>query len=126
MRQISSKESKTEPAGSSNEYLIEGVILSWFAIGACPTTVHRSNEAQPTNFLLDQNYPTPFNPTTKISYIIAQLAFVALKVYDIVGRDVQTLIKEFQQFDRYSFNFYSIRPASGVYFYKLQAGNNFS
>ncbi|HEX9973922.1 MAG TPA: T9SS type A sorting domain-containing protein, partial [bacterium] len=126
LRQISLKESKTEPAGSSTEYVTEGMLPSWFAIGERPTTVEISSQVQPTDFLLAQNYPNPFNPSTKISYSIPLSGFVTLKVYDIAGREVQTLVHEFRPAGSYTFEFDGGRMASGVYFYRLQVGDRFS
>ncbi len=79
--------------------------------------------ATPTTFLLAQNYPNPFNPTTKIEYGIASIGFVSLKVYDLLGRTVATLVSEVRKPGRYEVRFDGSRLPSGVYFYKLQAGN---
>ena len=76
--------------------------------------------------MLAQNYPNPFNPVTKIAYAIPQPGFVTLKVYDMVGREVQTLVNEFQSAGRYTFDFDGRKLATGVYFYKLQVGDRFS
>jgi hypothetical protein len=126
LRQIALKESKTEPAGSSTEYVSEGMLPSWFAIGSRTSITDSPNEVQPTDFLLAQNYPNPFNPATKISYAIPQAGFVTLKIYDIAGREVQTLVNGFQQAGRYTFDFEGKKLATGVYFYKLQVGDRFS
>jgi hypothetical protein len=75
------------------------------------------------NYQLMQNYPNPFNPETIISYSIANPGFVLLKVYDMLGREVQTLVNEFQSAKRYSISFDASDLSSGVYFYKLQAGD---
>ena len=93
--------------------------------------VKESNEI-PKQFSLEQNYPNPFNPETVISYQLAVSSYVTLKVYDLLGREVATLVNEFKQAGVYNSQF-SIRnlPAgrqglqlsSGVYFYRLQAGN---
>ncbi len=82
-------------------------------------------------FELKQNYPNPFNPTTTISYVIpnvetqnfASLQIVTLKVYDILGREVATLVNKKQTPGKYSVQFNGRSLASGVYFYTLQAGN---
>jgi photosystem II stability/assembly factor-like uncharacterized protein len=82
----------------------------------------------PQRFELKQNYPNPFNPSTIIRYQIKDSRFVTLKVYDILGREIETLVNEFQKAGTYETQFpdnqYTINQmASGVYFYKLIAGD---
>ncbi|MEW6701601.1 MAG: discoidin domain-containing protein, partial [Bacteroidota bacterium] len=77
----------------------------------------------PTSFFLSQNFPNPFNPETVISYHLPVNSFVTLKVYDILGREVATLVNEYQQAGIYNSQF-AIRNyqlSSGVYFYRLHA-----
>ncbi|MEW6508557.1 MAG: T9SS type A sorting domain-containing protein [Bacteroidota bacterium] len=75
----------------------------------------------PAGFSLEQNYPNPFNPSTTISYQLANGGYVQLKVYDVLGREVATLVDEYKQPGRYSSTFYTLRStlSSGVYFYRL-------
>ncbi len=75
------------------------------------------------NFSLVQNYPNPFNPTTKIEYSIPHQSFVILKVYDILGREVVTLVNEEKAAGNYNVAFDGSALSSGVYFYKIQTGN---
>jgi len=79
------------------------------------------------NYMLEQNYPNPFNPSTTISYQLPQNAFVTLKVYNILGREVATLVNEEKNAGRYTvtFNAAGINSSlsSGVYFYRIQAGS---
>lgn len=77
----------------------------------------------PNNYQLYQNYPNPFNPTTKIKYSIPQTSFVTLKVYDILGRGVTTLVNEEKPVGNYEVEFSSNALANGIYFYRLQTGN---
>ncbi len=90
----------------------------------------------PTKFELSQNYPNPFNPITKIRYSIPtpsassplakgrnEVGFVSLKVYDILGNEVATLVNEEQQAGVYEVGFNPNGLASGIYFYKLQSGS---
>ncbi len=77
----------------------------------------------PAEFALLQNYPNPFNPVTIISYNLPKRAHVLLKVYDILGSEVATLINKEQNAGRYSFNFNASNISSGVYFYSLKAGD---
>ncbi len=80
----------------------------------------------PGIFRLDQNYPNPFNPTTTITYELPQAAHVRLTVCDILGREVQTLVNEMKQPGRYETTFNASKLASGVYFYRLRAGDYMS
>lgn len=83
------------------------------------------------SFILDQNYPNPFNPSTTIRFTIPfviasetkQSQFVTLKVYDVLGNEVATLSNEEKPAGRYEVNFDASGLSSGIYFYKLQAGN---
>ncbi len=75
----------------------------------------------PTSFSLEQNYPNPFNPVTKIRYSISQPAFVTLKVYDMLGKEIQTLIQSYQDRGEYRIPFNASDYASGVYYYRLSA-----
>jgi Secretion system C-terminal sorting domain len=94
------------------------------------------NNSIPSDFVLQQNFPNPFNPTTKIKYSIPfppassplangrnEVGFVTLKVYDILGREIITLVNEFKEPGNYEVEFNAGLLASGIYFYKLQAGS---
>ncbi|MBK7629813.1 MAG: T9SS type A sorting domain-containing protein [Ignavibacteriales bacterium] len=78
---------------------------------------------QPTQFVLDQNYPNPFNPTTKISFSISEKSFTTLKIYDILGNEVASLLYEEKPAGRYEIQFDASSLSSGVYLYKLQSNN---
>ena len=88
------------------------------------------NNSIPTSFSLLQNYPNPFNPTTKIKFTIPaviasgtkQSQFVSLKVYDILGNEVATLVSEEKPAGAYEVIFDGTKLSSGVYIYKLEAG----
>ena len=90
-------------------------------------TIIEGEKLYPTEFSLEQNYPNPFNPSTKISWQSPVAGWQILKVYDILGNEVATLVNEFKDAGSYEieFNPSSIKhyPSSGVYFYRLQAGN---
>jgi beta-mannanase len=77
----------------------------------------------PANFQLYQNHPNPFNPATKIEFDILQECFVTLKVYNSIGREVKTLVNEEKSPNHYEVNFYGSGLPSGVYLYRLKAGN---
>ncbi|NTV89597.1 MAG: T9SS type A sorting domain-containing protein [Clostridiales bacterium] len=76
-----------------------------------------------SEFKLEQNYPNPFNPATTIKYSIAQPGNVTLKVYDILGSEVATLINEEKPAGVYEVEFEASTFSSGIYFYKIQAGS---
>jgi hypothetical protein len=76
----------------------------------------------PGEFYLGQNYPNPFNPTTTISYSIPQDGLVTLKVYDVLGNEVKTLINEFQVAGTSEISFDGSALSSGVYYYQMISG----
>ncbi|MFC1569299.1 DUF5060 domain-containing protein [bacterium] len=80
----------------------------------------------PKGFNLRPNYPNPFNPKTIIGYSMHQSDYVTLKVYDTLGQEIETLVNEFKQADTYQVSFDADDLASGIYFYSLYIGNNFS
>ena len=99
-----------------------------FLLNLNPTYVTSLMPEQKTKlekFNLNQNYPNPFNAETKISYSIPTSDFITLKIYDTLGKETSTLVNEFQKANTYSVNFDSINLSSGVYFYRLQVGNDF-
>ena len=69
---------------------------------------------------LHQNYPNPFNPTTKISYQIPELSYVKLKIYDVLGKEIATLVSEEKPAGNYEINFNAFDVTSGIYFYQLE------
>jgi len=74
-------------------------------------------------FNLEQNYPNPFNPATKIKYQIPELNLITIKVYDVLGNEVATLLNEEKTQGFYTIEFEASKLTSGVYFYQLRAGN---
>ncbi len=84
------------------------------------------NEAapKPHNYSLGQNFPNPFNPTTTIGYKLSALSSVTLKIYDVLGREVTTLVNGRQNEGSYTVKFDASRLSSGLYFYKLVAQDN--
>jgi hypothetical protein len=77
----------------------------------------------PGVFALEQNYPNPFNPITIINFQLPIVNFVTLKIYDILGREVTTLVSEKLSPGTYNAEWNASGFASGVYFYRLQAGD---
>lgn len=88
------------------------------------TTIHSENNVIPSDFKLNQNYPNPFNPSTTINFSIPKSEFVTLKIYNILGKEVATVVN--QKLEAGSYNELFEAPSdltSGVYFYKLTAGS---
>lgn len=77
----------------------------------------------PEGFFLYQNYPNPFNPRTNIGFRIADFGFVSLKIYDMLGNEVATLVDEYKPAGTYEVTFNSAGLSSGVYFYQLSVGD---
>ncbi|MBK7868346.1 MAG: T9SS type A sorting domain-containing protein [Ignavibacteriales bacterium] len=82
-----------------------------------------TNSGIPDRYELFQSYPNPFNPTTTIKYSIPRVSFVNIRIYDILGREVKTLVNEEKLPGIYSIQFNGGNFTSGVYFYRLQAGS---
>ncbi len=81
------------------------------------------NIIQPTEFVLNQNYPNPFNPTTIINYSIPKASFISIKVYDVLGREIETLVNDEKPSGNYKIEFNGSKLTSGIYFYRMQAGD---
>jgi hypothetical protein len=77
----------------------------------------------PTQFSLMQNYPNPFNPSTTIKYDLPRASQVSLTVYDVLGREVSALVNDRRDAGVYEVKFDGSNLASGVYYYRLQAGS---
>jgi hypothetical protein len=97
---------------------IAGVLDGSITVGV------ETTQELPKKFQLNQNYPNPFNPTTQISYTVAKAGNVTLKVYNMLGQEVATLVNGFQAANTYNVNFNASNLASGVYIYELRAGSN--
>jgi len=91
-------------------------------IGCGPTITGNKNNLSniPSEYKLSQNYPNPFNPVTKINFSVPKQGYVTLKVYDLLGREVKTLVNEIKTTGNYVVEFNASNLASGVYFYRLE------
>ena len=87
------------------------------------TDVKQGNTNIPQNYSLLQNYPNPFNPSTYIKYQLAKSGFVSLKIYDILGNEVRTLVNETKNAGSYKVKFDGSDLSSGIYFYQLKTNN---
>ena len=107
------------------QYYLKGCVIDGVAYGDTSfTIVSVENEfEQPETFTLKQNYPNPFNPSTIIQFTASSLQFVTLRVYDILGREVATLVNEEKPAGIYEVEFDGSALASGTYFYQLKIEN---
>jgi hypothetical protein len=98
--------------------------FSEFILGSDEPLTNIVKQDQTSNkYTLYQNYPNPFNPKTTINYSIPKTNFVTLKIYDVLGREIATLVNEERLPGNYNVKFDGSNIPSGVYFYRLQAGN---
>lgn len=105
-----------DQAGNESPHSIE--------VSATPTrSTGVEDQALPTAYALDPNYPNPFNPSTVIAYAVVQANPVRLVVYDVLGREVRTLVNAVQPAGFYRVRFEASQLASGIYFYRLEVGN---
>ena len=86
-------------------------------------TLTGNNSFELKGYSLSQNYPNPFNPNTVVSFQIPVPGFVSLKIYDVMGKEVAKLVNEFKQAGNYSIDFNAANFPSGVYYYRLEAGD---
>lgn len=114
-------------ANSSDGWAVStlGVILKWVGgpLPDLPLSVEEYKNKISSNFELKQNYPNPFNPITTISYSIPKGEDVVLKVFDNLGREIKTLVNEYKNAGEYSIEFKASNLPSGIYFYRIEAGN---
>ena len=105
----------------SNVQVISGFLADTL-IKSSTVGLNDEQEYLPKNYSLSQNYPNPFNPSTSIQYAISSRQFVTLKVYDVLGSEITTLIKEEKLAGVYQIKWDASSLSSGVYFYQLRAG----
>lgn len=106
-------------AGQMNS---SGIGISFFN-GSIISSVEDDNEPLPSTFTLSQNYPNPFNPATTIDFTLAQAGMATLKIFNLLGEEITTLVNKNLPAGKHSYKFNSEGLVSGVYFYSLKAGN---
>ncbi len=113
---------KFKGTGTDNLYMLQSFV---FKDKSRPeTSIGESRFGEfPSRFALEQNYPNPFNPTTKINYQVPTASYVHLIVFDLLGKRVATLLEEQQRAGSYGAVFNAQGLSSGIYFYRLNAGN---
>jgi len=109
-----------------NSYLYAGTEYSgvWCRpISEILTDVKENQYAIPNIFYLEQNYPNPFNPSTTLRYSLPQSSQVQIKVSDVLGNEIETIVNEEKPVGTYELSWNAANLTSGVYFYRLQAGS---
>jgi hypothetical protein len=104
------------------KYIITALKGAMSVLGI-PVGINQDNEAMPTTYALQQNYPNPFNPSTTIKFSVPKAGNVRLVVYDVLGKEVATLVNNFLNAGQYNFQFNASNLASGIYLYRLEAGS---
>ncbi len=104
-------------------FVLSKIIIWVKQQGGTITGVSNFTNSIPAKYVLSQNYPNPFNPVTKINYSIPKSGLITLRVYDILGKNVATLVNEFKNAGNYSIEFNAVNLSSGVYAYKLESGS---
>ena len=109
----------------ANNYIFAGTLGQsvWRRLYSEAIRIQNISTEIPVKYSIFQNYPNPFNPTTKIKFNIAKLGNVKIVVYDVMGREVQTLVNETLKPGTYETTFTASQISSGVYFYKISAGD---
>ncbi len=108
-----------------NEYIFAGLhgVSVWRRLLAEIIGIKNISTEVPSDFALEQNYPNPFNPVTKINFSLPKAEYVKLTIYDALGREIETLVSENLNPGTYQAEWNGSNYASGVYFYRLQAGS---
>ena len=104
-------------------YNLKGCLIDGVIYGDTLTTSVEIENDIPKSFYLSQNYPNPFNPTTKLSWQLPVGSYLTIKVFDVLGREVATLVDEFKPAGKYDVEFNATELPSGVYFYQLNTGD---
>jgi hypothetical protein len=99
-----------------------GTVQVGYATASFITGISVTNQVSPDNFSLKQNYPNPFNPSTTIEFTLPNPEYVKLKVYNILGKAVSTLVSRKLNQGNHTYTFDGKNLASGLYYYRIQAG----
>jgi hypothetical protein len=112
---------KYEARSLQVDSIVNDSAATWY-FGGTPFTSVISSNSIPGFFKLMQNYPNPFNPSTMIEYTLAKESFVRLKIYDVLGREIKTLVDEKESVGKHTVQFDASGLTSGIYFYRITAG----
>ncbi|MDP3150164.1 MAG: T9SS type A sorting domain-containing protein [Ignavibacteria bacterium] len=102
---------------------MSGYIYQHRLISSVLSKIENTHLDFPTDYNLSQNYPNPFNPTTSIDYDLPTDGKVTLKIYDMLGCEVKTLVDEYQESGKYTTSFDAGKLSSGIYIYKIVSGS---
>ena len=108
---------------SDSDYLFVHSVRGIYRSVIPLTIINENNESPVTQVYLSQNYPNPFNPVTLINYQIPERGLVTIKVFDLLGNEVKTLVNEFKEMGSYNINFKAEDLSSGIYIYKISVNN---
>jgi len=108
--------------GKSSNTVNQNQIGFWYVYQQTTVTDVEDEETIPTVFKLEQNYPNPFNPSTLIKFAVPERSNVLIKIYDILGSEVATLVNEEMDAGWYENNFNAVGLSSGVYLFRMKAG----
>jgi C1A family cysteine protease len=108
---------------ASNDIQSPSTLIQVLSIKSHTTLVSENGNQITRNYVLAQNYPNPFNPSTTIFYQLKYSGPVTIKLYDVLGREVKTLVNEEKSAGKYSVQFNGSNLSSGIYFYRMQAGS---
>ncbi len=106
----------TDDLAEANIYFVSGVSIN--------VAVSTGKENLPSEFTLDQNYPNPFNPGTQINFSLSSSANARLRVFNLLGQEVATLVDRFMEAGQHTVNFNGAHLPSGIYTYRLESGGN--
>ncbi|NUM62980.1 MAG: T9SS type A sorting domain-containing protein [Ignavibacteriaceae bacterium] len=95
----------------------------WVVMSVLPPILNVEDGNLPIDYGLSQNYPNPFNPITSIQYQLPEPAFVTIKVYDVLGNEIETLVNEERDAGSYKIDFNGLELTSGIYYYRIAADN---
>lgn len=109
--------------GITNNTLNQQSAGFWYVYQQQTITDIKDDETIPTEFKLEQNYPNPFNPTTKIKFAVPERSNVLIKIYDILGSEVKTLVNKEMEVGRYDVEFNAGGYSSGIYLFRMEAGS---
>ena len=116
-------EFKKEASTNDIETLLIGTYGGGMYSNAAFTSVDNNPKSNVNNYRLDQNYPNPFNPSTTINYSVPEAGLVTIKVYDILGNEIKTLVNKEESAGNYRVEFNGGDLSSGIYFYRMNAGS---
>lgn len=116
---INKKDQSAAPVPQNKPEALRDILKFWKSV---LTGIKSASKTLPQEFALEQNFPNPFNPTTTIKYQLPATTFVSLKIYDVLGREVATLVNEEKEAGYYSEQFNAAKLSSGIYFVRLQSG----